>query len=125
MVVAPDRAHVAGDRPPARFGCSIIQQQAERGTPGILHRADIGWKRRRSARITATSCEYRRRLFETSTPSPTVRLRLRSSTGLFRSGAGAVVGVARERVVMPWTQRCSVERESYSSLISRAGLPFS
>ena len=63
---------------------------------------------------------------ETSTSISNCLLRLRSSTGSFCSGVRLSAAFVEPLLRMPWTQRCSVECEmSYSSLISRAGLPFS
>ena len=125
--VAPDRAHVAGDRirtlrpgtpgHPAVGGAGNARYPASRryraaGGVGPYHaclRANTG-----------AACP------ETSTSISNRRSRLPGSTGSFRPGVRLSAARVEPLSRMPWTQRRGVDRAmSYSALISRDGLPLS
>ena len=123
--VAPDRAHVAGDRirtlrlgmpgHPVVGGAGNAPHPASRryraaGGVGPYHaclRANTG-----------AACS------ETPTPISNRRPRLPGPAGSFCSGVRLSAARVEPLLRMPWTQRCRVDRAmSYSALISRDGLP--
>ena len=127
MAVAPDRAHVAGDRvhPPGfgMFDHPVVGGAGNARYPALRRYRITGG-------VGPYHCYFRANAgaacSETSTSISNCLLRLRSSTGSFCSGVRLSAAFVEPLLRMPWTQRCSVECEmSYSSLISRAGLPFS
>ena len=127
MAVAPDRVHVAGDRVhPPGFGMSDHPVAGGAGNA----RYPALRRYRTAGGVGPYHCCFRANTGAACSETPTsisnCPLRLRSSTGSFRSGVRSSAAFVEPLSRMPWTQRCSVEREmSYSSLTSRAGLPFS
>ena len=127
MAVAPDRVHVAGDRvhPPGfgMFDHPVVGGAGNAQYPALRRyriTGGVGPYHCYLRANTGAACS------ETSTSISNCLLRLRSSTGSFRSGVRLSVARVEPLSRMPRTQRCGVECEmSYSSLISRAGLPFS
>lgn len=125
--VAPDRAHVAGDRiRTLRLGMF--------DHPVVGGAGNAQYSALRRYRITGDvgpyHCYFRANIsaacFKTSTSISSCLLRLRSSISSFCSGVRLSAAFVEPLLRMPWTQRCGVECEtSYSSLTSRAGLPFS
>ena len=125
--VAPDRAHVAGDRirtlrpgtpgHPVTGGAGNVRYPASRryraaGGVGPYHaclRANTG-----------AACS------ETSTSISNCRSRLPGSTGSFRPGVRLSAAQVEPLSRMPWTRRRGVDRAmSCPALISRDGLPLS
>ena len=112
MAVAPDRVHVARDGiDPLGFG--MPGHPVAGGAGNARHPAS---RRYRAAGGVGPYHRYFRAntgaaRSETSTSISNCLLRLRSSTGSFRSGVRLSVARVEPLLRMPWTQRCSVECE--------------
>ena len=127
MAVAPDRAHVAGDR-------IRTLRPGMPGHPVVGRAGNARYSALRRYRITGGGgpyhCYFRANTgaacSETSTSISDCLLRLPGPTGSFRSGVRLSAARVEPLLRMPWTQRCGVDRAmSYSALISRDGLPLS
>ena len=125
--VAPDRAHVAGDRirtlRPGMPGHPVVGGAGNAQYPALRRYRVAGGVGPYHACLranTGAACS------ETSTSISNRLLRLLSPTGSFRPGVRLSAARVEPLLRMPCTQRCRVDRAmSYSALISRDGLPLS
>ena len=125
--VAPDRAHVAGDRiHMLRLGMP--------GHPVVGGAGNARYPASRRYRVACGVGPYHACLrantgaacSETSTSISNRLLRLPGPTGSFRPGVRLSMARVEPALRMPWTQRRGVDRAmSCPALISREGLPFS
>ena len=125
--VAPDRAHVVGDRiHPLGFGMldhPVVGGAGNAQYPALRRYRAAGGVGPYHACLranTGAACS------ETSTSISNCLLRLPGSTCSFCSGVRLSAAFVEPLLRMPWTQRCRVDRAmSYPALISRDGLPLS
>ena len=125
--VAPDRAHVAGDRirtlRPGTPGHPVTGGAGNARYPASRRYRAAGGVGPYHARLranTSAACS------ETSTSISNRRSRLPGPTGSFRPGVRLSAARVEPLSRMPWTQRRGVDRAmSYPALISRDGLPLS
>ena len=122
--VAPDRAHVAGDRihmlRPGMPGHPVVGGAGNAQYPALRRYRAAGGVGPYHACLranTGAACS------ETSTSISNCLLRLPGPTGSFCSGVRLSVARVEPLLRMPWTQRRGVDRAmAYSALISREGL---
>ena len=125
--VAPDRAHVAGDRirtlRPGMPGHPVVGGAGNVRYPALRRYRVAGGVGPYHACLranTGAACS------ETSASISNCLLRLPGSISSFRPGVRLSAARAEPLSRMPWTQRRGVDRAmSYSALISRDGLPLS